>query len=249
MTHNPGGGRVDKDQTILLLTRPEAQSARFAAAFQARFGTDIAIRTAPIMAIRPTGVPVDLGGVSGLIFTSENGVSAFAETHQERSLTAYCVGDRTAQAARAAGFAAYSARGTADDLIADLLKAPPAGRLIHLRGAHARGNVAERLTQAGLPTSECIVYDQTARPVPRDVLNAVAEARRTLLPLFSPRSAGLVGAALSGSPAHLALVHMSPAVRDAWTGPDPAAAELAKAPNAEAMLDALGKLIGAGAAA
>ncbi|MEX5727936.1 uroporphyrinogen-III synthase [Rhodovulum iodosum] len=234
---------------MLLLTRPEAQSARFAAAFRARFGCDIDILTAPVMTIAPTGAQLALDGVSGLIFTSENGVSAFAETHEARDLTAYCVGDRTANAARAAGFTAFSSRGTAEDLMADLIAAPPEGRLMHLRGAHARGNVADRLTAAGIPTREAVIYDQHAQPLPDAALDAAAAARLTLLPLFSPRSAALVGAWLAESPARLALIYMSPAVRDAWAGPAPVAAEMAAAPDAEAMLDALGKLIETGAAA
>ena len=50
---------------------------------------------------------VSLDGLSGIIFTSMNGVKFFASTYDKKDychLEAYCVGEKTAQTAREYGF-------------------------------------------------------------------------------------------------------------------------------------------------
>ncbi|GAA0297560.1 uroporphyrinogen-III synthase [Rhodovulum strictum] len=233
------------ERPLLLLTRPRAQSARFAADFVARFGTGFDILTAPAMEILPERDPIPLDGVSALIFTSENGVAAFAAVQPDRSLHAWCVGERTADAARAAGFTATASEGTAETLVRDLAAAGPKGKLLHLRGEHAAGDVKGDLAALGFEIEKRVVYRQAALPFGTDVLARVAQAPLTLLPLFSPRSARLVGAELHDSPGRFALVPMSPAVAAAWTGPAPLAQAQAERPDADAMLDALSRLIDA----
>lgn len=234
---------MSDDTPLLLLTRPRRQSERFAQAFTDRFGTGFRIVTAPIMEIALFDVPIPLDDVGGLVFTSENGVAGFAKVSPRRDLPAYCVGDRTAQAARTAGLDARSAHGTAEDLVADILADPPGGSILHLRGEHARGDICGALAAKGLPAAERVVYAQTALPLPGAVLAAVAQAPVTLLPLFSPRSAVLVSYQLAGRAARLALVTMSPAVTAAWAGPAPLALQEAERPDAAAMLDGLGALL------
>ncbi|SIO49687.1 uroporphyrinogen-III synthase [Rhodovulum sp. ES.010] len=237
------------DLPLLLLTRPRPQSARFADAFTARFGTGVEIVTAPVMEIVPDDDPVPLDGVDGLIFTSENGVAAFAEVQSDRTLPAWCVGDRTAQAARAAGFATATASdGTATALVRDIAAHAPGGRLLHLRGEHAAGDVVGDLAALGFEVESRVIYRQRAIPLDDAALARAAAAPATLLPLFSPRSASLVGAAFEGRSARLDIVAMSPAVTQAWRGPAPFRLREAARPDAEAMLDALGELLAAPAA-
>jgi len=231
------------ERPLLLLTRPRAQAARFADEFTARFGSGFDIVTAPVMEIVPEADPIPLDGVAALIFTSENGVAAFAAVQPDRSLHAWCVGERTADAARAAGFTATASEGTAETLVRDLAAAGPSGRLLHLRGEHAAGDVKGDLTALGFEIETRVVYRQAALPFGADVLARVAQAPLTLLPLFSPRSARLVGAQLGDSPARFALVPMSPAVTAAWTGPAPVVLCPAARPDGPAMLDALGEAI------
>lgn len=88
---------------------------------------------APLLAIRalPQGKP-DLAGISALAFTSRNGVEAFAALTRDRALPVFAVGDATAEAARAAGFAdVCSAAGALADLAGLLIdRGPGCGRVL-----------------------------------------------------------------------------------------------------------------------
>ena len=143
----------------VLLTRPQAQSDRFAAALVARFGASVATTTSPLIAPQFLIPPIPQRPYSALILTSETGALSAArpETLPTR---AYCVGDRTAAAARSLGLTAVSAQGDAGSLIALILAASETGPLLHLRGQDARGDIAATLTAAGVPTYDAITYDQ-----------------------------------------------------------------------------------------
>lgn len=229
----------------LLLTRPRPQAERFAEAFAERFGPAIRIVISPLLRIEPQGALPPLSGYSGLVFSSRNGVQSFAGMSDDRRLPAYCVGARTAEAARAIGLRAEFCGADADALVARLAQAPPGGRLLHLRGAHARGGIAERLSASGQPCDEAVIYDQIPQKPAPEALDLLAGEGLVLLPLFSPRSARLAGQAMTGATAPLALASMSRAVTEAWEGPLPVLLRQAAHPDAAAMLDALGALIAA----
>ena len=95
---DPGGQRP-----VLLLTRPELQSQRFAAQFRQRFGADWPIVIAPLMALVVTAPVPDLASFAGLILSSESAVAMLAGSGQKVTMPCYCVGARTADAARALG--------------------------------------------------------------------------------------------------------------------------------------------------
>lgn len=180
----------DNATPLILLTRPKAQAARFAAQCRDEFGTRAEVMQAPMQQIVWTAPPPDLPPDAAAIFTSENGVRAFRGAGAGRR--AFCVGDRTARAARTAGFEAISANGAAEDLLAAILNAPPAGPLVHLHGAFVRGDLAGQLRAAGLHATAHVVYDQRALPLPPEARAALASPRRVIAPLFSPRSARLL---------------------------------------------------------
>lgn len=229
----------------LLLTRPRAQGQRFADAFAARFGDEIPVIESPVIEIVPRDVAPDLDGIAGLIFTSSNAVDCFASIIADRRIPAFCIGGRTAEAARAIGLAAQEVGPDADALVRRLAARPPGGRLLHLRGAHARGQVAQRLSAAGQPCNEQVIYDQVSRPLSGPAKDLLAGTAPVLLPLFSPRSAALVSEAAREAAAPLALATMSRAVTEAWHGPAPALIGQAEQPEAAAMLDVLARLIDA----
>ena len=89
----------------LLVTRPEQDAERTAAALS-RQGHQVEI--APLMRIAPVAdAALGAGSWSGLIFTSANAVRAvggLASAAALSGLPAFAVGERTAAAARAAGF-------------------------------------------------------------------------------------------------------------------------------------------------
>jgi uroporphyrinogen-III synthase len=227
---------TDTPPTILL-TRPEAQSHETAGRLRARIGAAVPILVSPILGIDP--VDVDLPARPRvLILTSVHGAAAAGRVPALAGLRAWCVGDRTAEAARAAGLAAVSAGGDAEDLLALLTRERPEGPGLHLHGRHIAADLAQALTSAGLETHSAIAYDQTPRPLSPEALACLAWPGRVILPLYSPRSARLLAAETAGSAARREVVAMSAQVAEAWPDPSEVAA-IAAAPEAAAMEDAI----------
>ncbi|NBZ86709.1 uroporphyrinogen-III synthase [Stagnihabitans tardus] len=214
-------------RALILLTRPAPQSERFAAAL----GLDCLI--SPLIAPRflfPAIPPHE-----ALILTSETGALAARGLAPCR---AFCVGDRTAATARALGFDATSASGDAEALIALILSAPVAP-LLHLRGREARGEIAARLTAAGVPTAEALAYAQEEQDLTAEAQAALRGQTPVIAPLFSPRSAQILAAEAKriGATAPLRVVAMSQAVAQAARSLDPSAL-IAARPDGDSMLEA-----------
>jgi uroporphyrinogen-III synthase len=228
----------------VLLTRPEAQSCAFAGALNARFGPRVRAVITPLMApvyLTPT---LPEGPFAAVILTSATGVEAAARLAAPLPKRAFCVGSQTAAQARTAGFEASSADGDASALVAAVLADPPLGRLLHLRGEDTRGDVAERLISAGLETESLIIYRQESRPLTAEAVEILCQAGPVILPVFSPRTATLLRAALPGGLcARLLLAAMSGAVAEALDGLPRAALVLAVRPDADAMQDAIDRLL------
>lgn len=223
----------------VLLTRPKAQSLAFARALEARFRAQVRPVVAPLMEVEPLTPPLPEGAFAGVIFTSAHAVAAAAGLGKLPRL-AWCVGEKTAQAAQAAGFTARSADGDADALVAAIRADPPAGRLLHLRGQDTRGEVAERLILAGIETIPVVVYRQVAQPMPMAGQEVLGHAGPVIVPIFSPESARRLAAELPVPlPAGLRLVAMSEAVAEALRGVVRQGLWVARRPTADAMLDAV----------
>lgn len=161
----------------VLLTRPAEGNARFAALL------DGPVLSAPLAEPRFLAPP--LPRAEAVIFTSATAVQALGGAVP--APRAWCVGDRTAAVARAAGFAARSAAGDAEALIKAILAAKETGPLLHPRGRASRGDVAGRLSAAGIPTTEAVVYEMEDRPLSAAARSLLLGA--VIVPLFSPASA------------------------------------------------------------
>ncbi len=230
--------------TPVLLTRPEEQSLAFAAALNVRFGDRLRCIVAPLMAPRFLSPQVPEGHFDAVILTSSSAVDAARKLGVPLPTRAFCVGTRTADAARAAGFVATSADGDAGDLVAAILSDPPKGRLLHLRGHDSTGDVAERLTAHGITTIPIIIYRQDPQPLTAEATGLLQNAAPVILPIFSPRSAVLLAAALpTTTRAHLHLAAISGSVAKAAAGMPHAALVIARQPDADSMLDAVGTLL------
>lgn len=228
-------------RVILLMTRPEAAGRRFVAGLPGTMRERITPCYAPLMEIVPTTGPVEIGAARGLIFSSAAGVEAVADRVKARDLPCFCVGETSAQAARDAGWSrARAVALDAEGLLARLTCDPPEGPLLHLRGAHARVPIAARLSEAGLPAREAVVYDQPERALTDEARDHLEGARPVLVPLFSPRSARLFAQGHAGG-APLRLLAMSPAVADVVAGLDAASLEVAGEPTGAAMRSLVAK--------
>ncbi|MEM1272587.1 MAG: uroporphyrinogen-III synthase [Pseudomonadota bacterium] len=223
---------TDNGAPLILLTRPRAQSERFARSVQSLAETKIL----PLQEIVPTDPIPSLDGIFGLIFTSENGVATFVEASSRRDVVAFCVGERGAIAARAAGMVAQSVGRNADELVAFLLSKPPAGTVMHLHGTHVRGDVAARLAAGGISVKHQSIYDQRA-VTPAEPISQLGAGRTVFAPLFSARSASLFAAAVGRAPGDWRCLCLSHAVRDALPPYLSARAKVATCPTAEAIRD------------
>ncbi len=225
---------------VLLLTRPREASDALAAEIALRLGDTVDVVVSPLIEIGHLPGPLALSGVRGLIFTSGHGVEAAAALTPNRDLPAYCVGPSTTRQADAAGWRAEMAGPDAEALVRRLKALRPDAPLLHLRGRHARGDIAGQLGAAGLPVREQIVYEQRPLPLSDAALACLQGHAPVIAPLFSPRSARLFAEA---SPEPVAAVAaISHAVADALPDGFARRVAVAEAPNGEAMLTLLEKL-------
>ena len=220
----------------ILLTRPARQAERFAAALRERLG-DVAVLISPVLDIWQAGMAVDLAGIDGVVLSSENGARALAAVADVTGKRAWCVGDRTAKVARGLGMQAVSAAGDAGALVGLVAGVAPRGRLLFAHGSETRGDVAGRLRAAGCEVLTREVYQQVEAPLTKAALAVLDGPAPVIAPLFSPRSARLLGAQAIGARAPLALVALSEAVARDWTGPKPRSFTVAAHPDADHMLD------------
>ncbi|MFZ5963645.1 uroporphyrinogen-III synthase [Thalassococcus sp. BH17M4-6] len=171
------------------MTRPADRSEAFVTALRAEVGTGFASVVSPLIGLQTTGPLPDMGAMRGVIFTSASAVDAFRALGGTPLDPCFVVGAATAAAARSAGFEPVSADGDVEDLIALIMARSTAGPLMHLRGAHSRGELAKRLSSAGIETHEAVIYDQPLLSLTAEAAAALDGPGPVIVPLFSPRTA------------------------------------------------------------
>jgi uroporphyrinogen-III synthase len=186
---------------------------------------------APLLAVRAIAARIDLGGVGALAFTSRNGVTAFAALTAARALPVFTVGDATARAARAAGFA--SVRSADGDLsaLATLIRTEGAGLcILNPTAAEPAGDLAA-LVGDPVRIRSVAVYRTVATGA------APPHGWETVL-IHSPRAARI----LAGSRPEIrgrCAVALSPAAAAPLATLDFAEVRIAAAPTEDALMDAL----------
>ncbi|SLN12297.1 uroporphyrinogen-III synthase [Aquimixticola soesokkakensis] len=219
---------------LVLVTRPAPQAQRFGRALRA-VSQNFEVLEAPVMKIVPVLPQNAPMGQFDVILTSAHAVFAAARLAPEG--TAWCVGARTAQAARAAGLRAVDCGGTAQALVT-YLRTHQRGPCLYLHGEHRAVDIAEQLNSAAIETHDVMCYRQIALDWPKEVTQRIKAAHPLVLPLFSARSAQLVSARMpDGVP--IALVSLSQSVDAAWRGPAPIARFVAGAPTQDSLIATL----------
>ena len=176
----------------VVITRPNPDAELFAEECRAK-GLDPVI--APLMTIAPRDdwtAPTEAGA---LAFTSANGVRAFAAASRVRSLTAFCVGEATADAAHAEGFTEIV---VADGDVVSLAETIAAqsgavtGQIVHIAGTRLAGDLLHELTTRGLKSRRVVAYEtHEAATMPEPAKSAISSGRAVAVTLFSPRTARL----------------------------------------------------------
>jgi uroporphyrinogen-III synthase len=201
----------------ILLTRPEAEAKRTAAALRERGHQAI---VAPLLTIEfRSDADLGEGPWAAILVTSVNAVRAIAGHSRLDALCkipAFTVGAHSAQAMRAAGFEDVS---SADGNVSDLAKLVvarmrPGKPLLYLAGEERSGDLAGALRAQDFAVQTALVYHAAAaEDLPRHAVDALAAGIDAVLH-FSRRSAeayvsaakraGLVEAALA-KPVHFCL--------------------------------------------
>ncbi|MEX2618538.1 MAG: uroporphyrinogen-III synthase [Alphaproteobacteria bacterium] len=180
-----------EDAIRALVTRPLEDSAALVGALE---GRGIEVFICPMLSIvLNRGPEPDLAGVQAVLFTSANGVRAFAKVAPRRDLPVFAVGDRTSAAAREAGFSTVESAGGDVDSLVRLVRdrcTPDSGALLHPAGSDVAGDLAGRLGAAGFAVRRAVLYHaQAATAFSPEVALALSQHLIDLALLYSPRSA------------------------------------------------------------
>ena len=218
--------------TTLLITRPLPEGRDFLAAIEERAGPVPALLS-PLIEIAPQDWH-PRRAYAGAVITSANALPSLARLP---GLPVFAVGPRTAALARAAGHPVTEGGGDVESLIARIVAIRPDHPLIHLRGEISRGDLANRLSAAGIETEDAVVYRQVARPLTAEAGRLLAGSMPVLAPVFSPRTATLLAQA-GPVAAPLDLIAMSDAVAEALRPLPARSLTIAARPDGAAMLAA-----------
>jgi len=175
----------------ILVTRPVEDAAPLVAELTG-LGHEALIE--PLLAILPCAdAVIALDGVQALLFTSANGVRAFAALSPRRDLPAFAVGDATAACCRDSGFTLVeSAGGDVEDL-ARLVSArlsPSGGSLLHPAASAVAGDLSGQLQAQGFTVRRQILYrSEPATHLGQATISAFQAGAVDAVLFFSPRTA------------------------------------------------------------
>ncbi len=173
----------------IVIVRPEEDSAEFIDAIR-DIGFEPHIESVLTISYSGESLP-ETSNDTPLVFTSANGVRAFARLSDERAHHVYTVGRNTADEARQAGFTNIdSAAGTVDDLAVLLTKTlitsliPP----LYIRGEHISSDLTEILSKNGVSLREFVGYSAIpAQNLSINLLNLLDLRKIEAILFFSAR--------------------------------------------------------------
>lgn len=174
-----------------LLSRPIADSEELAKKFVVK-NIDYIIE--PMMTLEYLlKIPIDFKHFQALIFTSSNAVRAFSHHYSTVALTVYCVGDKTTEMAKSAGFKDII---SADGDLIKLSKViednliPQKGSLLYLSAKHIFGDLKTDLETAGFTVDRREIYEMVAsRSFSKKAKNLLERGEIDYIPFYSSRSA------------------------------------------------------------
>jgi uroporphyrinogen-III synthase len=184
------------------VTRPQVDGERTASVLRAR-GHEVLV--APLMQVET--INVDLSGAwSAIVVTSANAPGVVQESLARDTLIKlplYAVGKRSADAARAAGFAdVISADGDVGDLVPLIIKrrGGASSPLLYLAGEDRSADLIGELAKHGIAAEMRVVYRAVTAPLPGELVEALKGGEIDAVLHYSRRSADnyLAGARRAG---------------------------------------------------
>jgi len=194
------------------VTRPQTDGERSAKALRTR-GHDVLL--APLMRVEAIAANL-VGDWGAIVITSANAPGAIADNPARADLLqlkVFAVGDRSAQAARAAGFANVTAAGgDVHDLVQFIAgqhrsDAP----LLYLAGEDRAADLVGELARLGITVTLRVVYRAVTAPFPPALADALRSGGLDAVLHYSKRSAEnyVAGACAAGVEAEaLAIRHL-----------------------------------------
>ncbi|MEL7231485.1 MAG: uroporphyrinogen-III synthase [Pseudomonadota bacterium] len=204
-----------------------------------------AIKT-PVMSVVPNddvALP-DIADISGLIFTSANGVRAYAERSASRAQTAWCVGPATTSAARVAGFARVEESAGDARALAKYISertAPSSKPLLHIANEAAKGNLKVALEKSDFTVDFRPLYRmERAKALADQAVTALRSQTSSIVLLHSEKGAEAFVALCQGSMlSHVTGVAISARAAQPLMGYALQNMHIASEPNEDRLFDAL----------
>lgn len=172
----------------VLVFRPQPDAERSARALSDRGQKPI---VAPLFVVAPGAEPPPEGPFDAVVLTSANAVPALEKAPQawRDDLPAFCVGVRTANAARELGFATRTAKGNRADLLALIVEhLPPAQKLLLVAGHDRHEDLPEQLRAAGHEVTIWTAYEaQAVEALPEPAVEALRGGSADAALHYSPR--------------------------------------------------------------
>ncbi len=180
-------------QTILL-TRPQAESEHLSLRLR-RLGFSTLVM--PMMRIEATHVLPPVAVCESVIFTSANGVKTLAtQTHDFLlELDCYCVGRRTAAAARQLGFKKVSFTESDSSALAWLItqQSPKGTKFWHITGKHTARDAFSDLRTEGYAIETWPIYEAVAADtLNEEVVAAIRDHSIYAAIFYSSRTASIM---------------------------------------------------------
>ena len=229
----------------ILVTRPREDAAALTQALEAAGHRVLAEPLLSIAFLPAAEAPLDLAGLQALVFTSANGVRAFAARSDLRALPVLAVGDATARLAHDLGFARVASAGGDVASLAALVTEeldPRRGALLHPAASAVAGDLQGRLTAAGFDLRRAVLYRaETADALSPACRTALEAGDLDLVLLYSPRTAACFARLIEASGLSYALkgcraACLSPAVAEEVAGLPWAESAAAVRPDQESLL-------------
>ncbi len=226
----------------VLVTRPEKDSTELARILGLAGHEAI---LSPMLTIVPLAWDMPTENIDAVVLTSHNAVT---EAHREKlkNIPCYCIGQTTADAARAAGYHIVASCGGDRAALVQSVAADKPRHALYLSGHDERADLFAELATVGVRATKRRVYE--ARAVTAFSPSAVSALQNNSIDyvlLYSPRSARLFRTLLDALPgaqkSGLVLACLSAAVADAC-GADWAQIIVAQTPTTAHLLAASGLL-------
>ena len=166
-----------------------------ASAFVRRLaGEGIPAIACPVTTIHPLDSALSVpDNAQGVAFTSVNAVRFYAGRGARTDLPAFAVGDATAKAAKAAGFAVAHNAGSDVRGLAALIGErcrPARGALVYPAARDVAGDLGQALESMGFTVLQSALYEaRGAENLPLPAVNALHTRTATAVALFSVRNA------------------------------------------------------------